>query len=85
MDIATGLSADLFRRVHDIPLAAGWLRADDAVRDQVLLVDVPRWPAKMMDLGIYDDADDPKWHGRPVEPYSDNETYRARIGDLALA
>ncbi|MFD4905172.1 hypothetical protein [Kitasatospora purpeofusca] len=85
VETATGLSADLFQRVQDIALATGWLRADDAVRHQMLLVDVPRWTANMMDLGLYDDPGDPEWHGRPVEPYSDVETYQARLDDLALA
>ncbi len=84
-EAATGFSVDLFERVNDIALATGWLRLDDSVRYQVLLVDVPRWTAQMMDLGVYDDEDDPEWHGRPVEPYADIDIYRARIGDLATS
>ena len=49
LEAATGL----FQRVHDIAFATGWLRLDDAVRYRVLLVDVPRWVATMMDLGPY--------------------------------
>ncbi|MEY9842520.1 hypothetical protein [Streptacidiphilus sp. EB103A] len=85
VEVATGFGSDLFSRVHDIALATGWLRSDEAVRGQVLLVDVPRWVARTMDLGLYDDPTDPQWHGRPVEPFEDTEVYKARVGALALA
>ena len=39
------------------------------MRHRVLHVDMPRWTAQMMDLGLYDDID----------------TYRPRIGGLATA
>lgn len=82
VEAVTGFGSDLFARVHEVALATGWLRGDDAVRGLVLLVDVPRWVARTMDLGLYDD---PEWHGRPVEPFEDTEVYKARVGALALA
>lgn len=85
VEAATGFSAELFSRVNDIALATGWLSSDQAVPYQVLLVDVPRWIVRTMDLGLYDDPDDVEWHGRPVEAFSDVEVYKTRIGALALA
>ncbi|MFI6850061.1 hypothetical protein OG535_39885 [Kitasatospora sp. NBC_00085] len=80
VETATGMGPDLSNRVHTIALTTGWLRPDDVVRYQMLLVDMPRWVATTMDLGLYDDPDDPEWHGQPIEPYNDVETYKAPPG-----
>ncbi|KJS52908.1 hypothetical protein VM98_28430 [Streptomyces rubellomurinus subsp. indigoferus] len=82
-EAATGLSIDLFSRVRAVALATGWLCPDYAAGHRLLLVDVPRWSAGMMELGLHDDPDDPQCHGRPVERFCDVETYRTNLAALA--